>query len=77
MGIVFWILNYGNKRPKKDKLKSNAVLKEKSTKKCMLEDCNNNNSIYDGPGSNTLCREHQLECVYMAVWVNRKTLDIL
>ena len=29
----------------------------------MLEDCDNTISIYDGPGSNTLCREHQLECV--------------
>ena len=49
--------------PKKDKLKSNAVLKEQLNKKCMLEDCDNTISIYDGPGSNTLCREHQLECV--------------
>ena len=49
--------------PKKDKLKSNSVLKEQLNKKCMLEDCDNTISIYDGPGSNVLCREHQLECV--------------
>jgi len=47
----------------KDKLKSNAVLKEQLEVKCMLEDCDNTLSIYDGPGSNSLCREHQLECV--------------
>ena len=49
--------------PSKDKLKSNAVLKEQLEVKCMLEDCDNTLSIYDGPGSNSLCREHQLECV--------------
>ena len=49
--------------PKKDKLKSNHVLKEQLNKKCMLEDCDNTVSIYEGPGSNVLCREHQLECV--------------
>ena len=49
--------------PKKDKLKSNSVLKEQLNKKCMLEDCDNTISIYDGPGSSVLCREHQLECV--------------
>ena len=49
--------------PKKDKLKSNHILKEQLNKKCMLEDCDNTVSIYEGPGSNVLCREHQLECV--------------
>ena len=51
------------RNPSKDKLKSNAVLKEQLEVKCMLEDCDNTLSIYDGPGSNSLCREHQLECV--------------
>ena len=51
------------RNPSKDKLKSNSVLKEQLTKPCMLEDCDNTISIYDGPGSNVLCREHQLECV--------------
>ena len=51
------------RNPNKDKLKSNAVLKEQLEVKCMLEDCDNTLSIYDGPGSNSLCREHQLECV--------------
>ena len=51
--------------PKKDNLKSDGVLREQHFKgfKCMLEDCNNNISAFDGPGSNTLCREHQLMCV--------------
>ena len=51
------------RNPSKDKLKSNSVLKEQLTKPCMLEDCDNTISIYDGPGSNVLCRDHQLECV--------------
>tara|TARA_B100000902_G_C27321759_1_gene925130 strand:- start:3594 stop:4034 length:441 start_codon:yes stop_codon:yes gene_type:complete len=51
------------RNPSKDKLKSNAVLKEQLEVKCMLEDCDNTLSIYDGPGSNSLCRDHQLECV--------------
>ena len=51
--------------PSKDKLKSSAVLKEqyRTAPTCMLEDCDNEISMYDGPGSNILCREHQLECV--------------
>ena len=50
--------------PRNDKLKSNAILKEqhRAAPTCMLEDCCNTLSIYDGPGSNILCREHQLEC---------------
>ena len=51
--------------PSLDKLKSNAVLKEqyRTARTCMLEDCDKEISIYDGPGSNILCRDHQLECV--------------
>ena len=51
--------------PNKDKMKSPAILKEQYRRSpvCMLEDCNNGISIFDGPGSNILCREHQLECV--------------
>ena len=29
----------------------------------MLQDCDNKLSMYEGPGSQTLCRVHQLECV--------------
>jgi hypothetical protein len=46
-----------------DKRKSNAVLKVQEGYTCKLIDCNNPLSIYDGPGSNCLCREHQLETV--------------
>ena len=51
--------------PDKDNLKSNAVIKEqvRHERTCLLEDCNEPISVYDGPGSNTLCRKHQLECV--------------
>lgn len=50
--------------PNKDKMKSAGVLREQHRRgaKCMLEDCTNDISIFDGPGSNVLCREHQLEC---------------
>lgn len=47
----------------KDKPKSQRIIREQLNKKCMLEDCDNTVSIYEGPGSNVLCREHQLECV--------------
>ena len=51
--------------PKKDKIKSNAVMREQHARSatCKLLDCENELSIYDGPGSSSLCREHQLECV--------------
>jgi hypothetical protein len=53
------------RNPDNDKFKSNAVLKEqqRQAKCCKLEDCNNSLSMYEGPGSDILCREHQLECV--------------
>lgn len=53
------------RNPDKDNLKSNAVIKEqvRNQRTCLLEDCDEAISVYDGPGSNTLCRKHQLECV--------------
>ena len=50
--------------PNKDKAKSTAqYLKEtRVTAICMLEDCNNPLSTFEGPGSKILCREHQIEC---------------
>lgn len=33
------------------------------SKVCRLEDCNNPLSCYNGPGSHSLCREHQLDCI--------------
>lgn len=49
--------------PTKDKMKSDSVLKEqvKSECKCRLEDCNNELTIFDGPGSDGYCRIHQLQ----------------
>lgn len=48
--------------PSKDKLKSHATLKEqyKSMCKCRLEDCNTELTSFDGPGSDSYCRGHQL-----------------
>ena len=49
--------------PNRDLLKSQAVLKEqyRTQCKCRLEDCDNDITIFDGPGSDSYCREHQLE----------------
>ena len=49
----------------KDRRKSNHIIKEQVAQgaTCMLEDCNDPLSAYDGPGSNLLCRKHQLECI--------------
>jgi len=45
-----------------DKRKSRGVLKEQITsgKCCQLEDCTNPLTHYEGPGSDSYCREHQL-----------------
>jgi len=53
------------RNPDKDKFKSSAVLTEQQIKAstCMLQDCDNKLSMYEGPGSQVLCRQHQLECV--------------
>ena len=53
------------RNPDKDKFKSSAVLTEQQLKgkTCMLQDCDNKLSMYEGPGSQVLCRQHQLECV--------------
>jgi hypothetical protein len=47
----------------KDKLKSTSILKEqyRMNCKCNLEDCDNELTIFDGPGSDSYCREHQIQ----------------
>ena len=49
--------------PLQDKMKSDSVLKEQVRLqcKCRLEDCNNDLTIFDGPGSDSYCRLHQLQ----------------
>src|SRR5210317_754345 len=48
--------------PNRDKMKSSGVLKEQyqSQKKCRLDDCSNELTIFDGPGSDLYCRQHQI-----------------
>lgn len=48
-----------------DKWKSPSVLKSQLSKglTCKLVDCNEPLSTFEGPGSDCLCRKHQLECV--------------
>lgn len=51
--------------PNKDKLKSQSVLKEQVRLKmmCSMDGCKNPLSIFEGPGSDILCREHSLKLV--------------
>jgi len=44
-----------------DKMKSPAVLEKHFGRTCMLEDCDLPVSHKEGPGSNVLCRPHQLQ----------------
>lgn len=50
------------RNPDRDKLKSNSILKEQYRLqcKCKLEDCEDDLTIFDGPGSDSYCRKHQL-----------------
>jgi hypothetical protein len=49
--------------PQYDKRKGRGVLKEQILKntKCALEDCDNPLTHYEGPGSDSYCRDHQLQ----------------
>ena len=53
------------RNPSKDKLKGASILKEqvRLQARCKHKDCTNDLSIFDGPGSDILCRQHQLELV--------------
>lgn len=53
------------RNPDKDKIKGASVLKEqyKLRCKCSIDGCTNELTIFEGPGSDSLCREHQLQCV--------------
>ena len=47
--------------PNKDKRKADYIIKEQVARgaTCMLEDCNDPISHYQGPGGDVLCRKHQ------------------
>jgi hypothetical protein len=49
--------------PRSDKKKSAAIIKYQINNKliCSLDGCDNALSIYEGPGSDSLCRSHQLK----------------
>lgn len=51
--------------PKKDKLKSSSVLKAqiRSNQTCCMDGCNNPLTIFEGPGSDVLCRDDQLKLI--------------
>jgi|APGre2960657404_1045060.scaffolds.fasta_scaffold23631_2 hypothetical protein len=50
------------RNPNKDSLKSSSILKEQTQLhlRCRLEDCDELLTIFDGPGSDSYCRHHQL-----------------
>jgi len=49
--------------PRSDKKKSAAIIKYQLNNKliCSLDGCDSELSIYEGPGSESLCRAHQLK----------------
>jgi hypothetical protein len=51
------------RNPDYDKFKSPAIRKEqfKYRPVCRLEDCSNPLTMYEGPGSDSYCRDHQLQ----------------
>ena len=51
------------RNPSKDKLKGASILKEqvRLQARCKLEDCDELLTIFDGPGSDSYCRAHQLQ----------------
>ncbi len=51
--------------PGKDKLKSQAILKEqvRLNRICCMDGCNSLLSMFEGPGGDLLCRDHQLKLV--------------
>ena len=57
MGVIF-------RNPSQDKMKSLDVLKEQQNLnlECAVLDCGKLLSIYEGPGSDSLCRDHQCQC---------------
>jgi len=53
------------RNPSEDRLKSLSIRNKQIRQNlvCKLVDCNEPLSMYEGPGSDCLCRTHQLECV--------------
>ena len=49
------------RNPNKDQLLGHGAIKSRETKKCFLDGCDNHLTSYKGPGTNKLCREHQLK----------------
>jgi len=51
--------------PGKDKLKSQGVLKAqiRSNQTCCMDGCNNPLTMFEGPGSDVLCRDDQLKLI--------------
>jgi len=47
---------------KKDPLKSYNLRESHANKKCKIPNCEEDITIFEGPGSELLCRSHQLMC---------------
>jgi 5-methylcytosine-specific restriction endonuclease McrA len=46
----------------KDNLKTELMITHQHGKICKIPDCENTITIFEGPGSEVLCRDHQLQC---------------
>ena len=56
---------YTLRNPDKDRLKSQSILKEQIRQNalCRMDNCSNPLTMFEGPGSDLLCRDHQLKLV--------------
>jgi 5-methylcytosine-specific restriction endonuclease McrA len=50
------------KDPNKDNLKTELMITHQHGKICKIPNCENTITIFEGPGSEVLCRDHQLQC---------------
>jgi 5-methylcytosine-specific restriction endonuclease McrA len=50
------------KDPNKDNLKTELMITRQHEKICKIPNCEGTITIFEGPGSEVLCRDHQLQC---------------
>jgi len=48
--------------PNKDNLKKELMITRQTGNLCKIPNCENTVTIFEGPGSEVLCRDHQLQC---------------
>ena len=50
------------RNPDKDNLKNELMITRQHNKICKIPGCDRTITIFEGPGSEVLCRDHQLQC---------------